>query len=72
MELLTPEETAALLRVTPRAIYEMCRRRTQVKSPHPLPHLKLHGKALRFRRADIEAWLNQVAVQSSTAKAGVQ
>jgi excisionase family DNA binding protein len=70
MELLTPEECAALLRVKPRAIYEMCRRRTQVKSSHPLPHLKLHGKALRFRRSDIETWLNQVAVQSSTAKVG--
>jgi excisionase family DNA binding protein len=70
MELLTPEECAALLRVKPRAIYEMCRRRTQAKSPHPLPYLKLHGKALRFRRADIENWLTQIAKQSATAKVG--
>jgi excisionase family DNA binding protein len=66
MDLLTPEECAALLRVKPRAIYEMCRRRTQVKSSHPLPHLKLHGKALRFRRSDLEAWLQSIATSATS------
>ncbi|MDX6296936.1 MAG: Helix-turn-helix domain [Nocardioidaceae bacterium] len=52
LELMTVNEVAALLRASPSWVY----RRTYDKHD-PLPCLKLHG-AVRFRLADIEAWLD--------------
>ncbi len=59
--LLTAEDLAKWLRVTPRAIYELSRNRSQVRGKHPLPAIRIHKKMLRFRRSDIEAWLNRCA-----------
>jgi excisionase family DNA binding protein len=50
--LMTVNEVAALLRASTSWVY----RRTYDKH-NPLPCLKLHG-AVRFRLADIEAWLD--------------
>lgn len=60
-EILTVEDLSAWLKVTPRQIYELCRSRSQVRGRHPLPSIKIHKKMLRFRRSDIEAWLNECA-----------
>jgi len=60
-EILTVEDLSAWLKVTPRQIYELCRSRSQVRGGHPLPSIKIHKKMLRFRRSDIEAWLNRCA-----------
>jgi predicted DNA-binding transcriptional regulator AlpA len=60
-EILTVEDLSAWLKVTPRQIYELCRSRSQVRGRHPLPSIKIHKKMLRFRRSDIEAWLNRCA-----------
>jgi len=64
MELLTIEECAALLKVTPRSVYEMTSSRGRARSQHPLPVLRLNSKCLRFRRQDIENWLEQIAKES--------
>ena len=64
MELLTIEECAALLKVTPRSVYEMTSSRGRARSQHPLPVLRLNSKCLRFRRQDIEAWLERIAKES--------
>lgn len=40
------------------SIYEMCRRR----SKDPLPAIRC-GRALRFRRRDVEAWLERQRIQ---------
>jgi excisionase family DNA binding protein len=61
MELLTIEECAALLKVKPRTIYEMTSNRGRERRKHPLPVIRLNTKCLRFRRADIEAWLDVIA-----------
>ena len=61
MELLTVEDLAQLLKVSPRAIYELSRNRSQVRGKHPLPAIRIHKKMLRFRRSDIEQWLNKCA-----------
>jgi hypothetical protein len=55
--LLTPQEAADVLRITVPALRELCRRRTQTISKHPLKFLRLHKKAVRFRRSDIAAFL---------------
>jgi len=59
--LLTPQEAAAFLRITVPALRELCRRRTQASSKHPLTFLRLHKKAVRFRRSDIAVFLEGCA-----------
>ncbi len=61
MELLTIEETAALLKVKPRTVYEMTSKRGQERTAHPLPVLRINSKCLRFRREDIEKWLDDLS-----------
>ncbi len=52
--LLTPAEVAELLRISPRALRKLRRRR-------PLPFYRVGG-ALRFRRPDVDAWLEAMRV----------
>lgn len=63
--LLTPQELASLLKISVAAVRELCRQRTQVRSRCPLPCLRLHKKAIRFRRSDVEAWLQKMAEEQS-------
>ena len=55
-EILTPEDAAELLRLEPSQVYELTRSRAVSRHAHPIPHLKV-GKALRFRRSSLLAWL---------------
>ena len=59
--LLTAEDLAQWLRVSPRQVYELSRNRSQVRGRHPLPSIKIHKKMLRFRKSDIEQWLDKCA-----------
>jgi predicted DNA-binding transcriptional regulator AlpA len=61
MELLTIDECAALLKVSPRAVYEMTSARGRARSERPLPTIRLNSKCLRFRREDIERWIDELA-----------
>lgn len=67
MELLTIEECAALLKVKPRTIYELTSARGQARSQHPLPVLRLNAKCLRFRREDVERWVETLSKQGAVA-----
>ena len=60
-QLLTIEELASLLRVKPRTIYEMTSQRGRKRSKHPLPVIRINAKCLRFRRQDIEKWIESLA-----------
>lgn len=60
MELLTVEECAKLLKISPRSIYEMTSRRGRARNPHPLPVVRLNSKCLRFRLEDIENWVESL------------
>ena len=60
-EILTVDELAAWLKCSPRAIYELSRSRGQARGKHPVPAIRIHKKMLRFRRSDIEAWLQRCA-----------
>lgn len=53
------EEVALFLGVPVSAVYKM----TGPRSLTPIPHVKLGGR-LRFRRADIEAWLDLLSVSN--------
>ncbi len=53
-ELLTPEETAALLRISANTLAYW--RRPKIESD--LPWVEVGGQ-IRYRRADIDAWLER-------------
>jgi len=50
-QLFKKKDTAFYLGVTTRSVENMMRR--------GLPHLKLSSRATRFRRADLDAWLEE-------------
>jgi PTS system nitrogen regulatory IIA component len=52
-ELLTVVEVARWLRITPRTVYRFVHHAQ-------LPHIRV-GRGLRFKRADVEAWLRRHA-----------
>jgi excisionase family DNA binding protein len=54
LELLTVDEIAAALRVSPSWVYERVRKRGRDK----MPHLKI-GKYLRFRLNEVRIWIDQ-------------
>lgn len=66
-KLLTLQEAAELLAVSPRTIYEMTSRRGRTRREHPLPVIRLNSKCLRFREADLEAWVAKIAEGSPEA-----
>jgi excisionase family DNA binding protein len=57
-DLLTAEDVAALLRVTPAWVYAQTRSRR-------IPHLRL-GRYVRYRREALEAWMTEVETWSSS------
>lgn len=65
-EILTIDEVAALLKMSRRQVYELTRARTRETSPHPIPLLRINGNT-RFRRADVEAWLEELATDNKEA-----
>jgi excisionase family DNA binding protein len=54
--LLTVVEVAALLRMTPKAVYYLVEMRR-------IPHVKI-GRSLRFQRDDVLAWVTKNRVPS--------
>ncbi len=60
-DLLTAEEVAALLRVTPAWVYSETRR-------HRIPHIRL-GRYVRYRRDALFAWIDQLEDRPSTGSA---
>jgi predicted DNA-binding transcriptional regulator AlpA len=59
-EILIVEDLAKWLKVSKRSVYEMTCERGQQRHEIPLPILRL-PVGLRFRRSDIEQWLNRCA-----------
>lgn len=62
MEILTVNEVASLLKMSKSQVYELTRERTRAGDvrENPLPVLRI-GSSVRFRRADIDAWLERIA-----------
>ena len=56
-EILTPEDAAELLRLSPAQIYELSRNRSRSRHAHPIPVCRV-GKRLRFRRSALLTWLS--------------
>lgn len=60
-EVLTVEEVAELLKMKPSQIYTLTSARSQARSNAPLPSFKITSKALRFRKSQVLAWLDQIS-----------
>ena len=59
-EIWTFEELGAFLKMTRRQLYNLTRARGQARMADPLPVLRINGN-VRFRRCDVEAWLERIA-----------
>ncbi len=59
-DVMTKEMLAEALHCKPSSIYEATRERSQVRSAHPLPVMRLPF-GLRFKKTDIIEWLSKVA-----------
>jgi predicted DNA-binding transcriptional regulator AlpA len=60
-EVLTMEEAAAILKMRPRQVYELTRRRSQERHDVPFPVFSIHSKAKRIRKSDLMNWIEQLA-----------
>ena len=60
-EIWTVEDVASFLKMTPTAIYSLTRARGKARADVPLPVLKIHSKALRFRKSDVLNWIDALA-----------
>ena len=56
-EIWTVAETAKYLKLSPRQVWELTRRRSQARSEHPIPFIRIHSKCLRFRKTNVLQWL---------------
>lgn len=54
--LMTVDQVSAHLQISPRTVYEL-------KKRHAIPFIRI-GNSLRFRRADVEAWLTERTTQA--------
>jgi hypothetical protein len=60
-EIWTVADVAEYLKLSPRQVWELTRRRAQTRSECPIPCLKIHSKCLRFRKSDVQKWLSVLA-----------
>jgi predicted DNA-binding transcriptional regulator AlpA len=63
MEILTVAEVAALLKISQRTVREWCNSRAangDLRS-NPIPAFRV-GKCIRFRKEDVEVWIEKLAV----------
>ena len=67
-QILTIEEAAQFLKMTPRQVYELCRARSQEQMEHPFPAFSIHSKAKRVRKSDLMAWIAKLAAKGLTPK----
>jgi Helix-turn-helix domain len=66
---MTATDVATLLQTSVRAVFEMTRNRSRVRSRNPLPAIRIHKKCLRFRRSDVEKWLADIAQAPASGRA---
>jgi predicted DNA-binding transcriptional regulator AlpA len=60
-EIWTVDDVAHHLKLSRRQVWELTRRRGQLRSEHPIPVVRIHRKALRFRKSDVLLWLSTLA-----------
>jgi predicted DNA-binding transcriptional regulator AlpA len=61
--ILTMEEAAGILKMSPKQVYELCRARSQERMTFPFPAFSVHSKAKRIRMSDLMTWIDKMATQ---------
>src|SRR6476660_5354753 len=51
-------EVANHLKLSRRQVWELTRRRGQLRSDHPIPFVCIHRKNLRFCKCDVQHWFH--------------
>jgi hypothetical protein len=64
MEILTAVEVGEMLKLSKRSVYQLTCTRVRENQKHPLPLIRINGN-LRFRKPDVEAWLQQLAEETA-------
>jgi len=64
-EILTVADLAKLLKISPRSVYELTRERHRRSQANPLPLVRINGKTVRFRKCDVETWLETKAKEAA-------
>ena len=59
-EILKVKDVAELLQLSPRQVMNLCK----TDSPNPLPHIQINGRALRFRKSDVDLWFSKNLVSA--------
>ena len=62
--ILSLAEASALLGIKPSALYELTRSRAKARQRIPIPHLRLGGRRLAFRRESLERWIAQLEAET--------
>jgi len=55
-EILKLKDVAELLQLSPKQIISLCK-----AEENKIPHVRIHGRNLRFRRSDIDTWFDKQA-----------
>lgn len=53
-EFLKINDLAEMLQVSPRQVINLCK-----AEGTPIPHVKINGRSLRFRKSDVDAWFSK-------------
>ena len=64
-EIWTVADAADYLKMSVSQVRELCRSRSQARMDNPLPVLRIHSKAIRFRKSDVLAWVDKMAASKS-------
>jgi excisionase family DNA binding protein len=64
-DILTVDEVAALLKISRRSAYELTRERTRRRQKKPIPLLRLNAKCVRFKKADVEQWIEELSREAA-------
>jgi hypothetical protein len=70
MELMNCDQLAAYLQISKQACRELSRQRTRLRSPHPIPLIKISKKCVRYPKDAVITWLQQI--QASQTAGGVR
>ena len=60
-DIWTVADAARYLKMSHKQVLELTRRRSQERSEYPLPCFKIHSKCLRFRKSDVQQWLEALS-----------
>jgi len=53
-------DVATYLKMPVSGVRELCRTRSQQRMEVPLPVLRIHSKAIRFRKSEVIQWVNSL------------